>query len=93
MKEIIRALEQVSRSVKSDQESVKPAEAVKALRERIREARATAGEEIRTMLAKLDEELSVWQSKMEVILKEPVGRQGMARHAAHWRERINALNC
>ncbi len=36
----------------------------------------------------LVQELGAWESKLDVILKEPIGRQGMSRHAAHWVERL-----
>lgn len=39
-------------------------------------------------LARLDRELSTWQEKLEVILKEPAGRQGMAKHARFWIEEL-----
>ena len=38
--------------------------------------------------AHLEEELKVWQTKLPVILKEPVGRKGMAKHARFWAERL-----
>ena len=38
--------------------------------------------------AHLEEELKVWQIKLPVILKEPVGRKGMAKHARFWAERL-----
>ena len=88
MKGIVQALEQVSRSAKSDKETVKPADAVKELRKRIRDGKPKQPAELQAMLAQLDEELAVWESKIAVIMKEPVGRQGMARHAAHWAERL-----
>jgi hypothetical protein len=36
----------------------------------------------------LDSELIVWQAKLDVILGEPVARQGMANHAKHWIEKF-----
>lgn len=36
----------------------------------------------------LDSELSTWESKLTVIMQEPAGRQGMARHAEHWVKRL-----
>ena len=42
-------------------------------------------------LGQLETELSVWQSKLEVILKETVGRQGMAKHASFWAEKLRQL--
>lgn len=91
MKEILQALDQLSRSAKSDKEAVNPSAAVKELRKHIREGKPKAPSELHAMLSQLDEELAVWESKIDVILKEPVGRQGMARHAAHWAERLSGI--
>lgn len=39
--------------------------------------------------AHLEEELKVWQTKLSVIIKEPIGRKGLAKHARFWAERLN----
>lgn len=33
-------------------------------------------------------ELTTWENKIDVILKEPAGRRGMAKHAQFWAEKI-----
>ena len=40
-------------------------------------------------LRQLDQELSVWLSKLDVIFQEPVGRQGLARHTDHWIQKLS----
>jgi hypothetical protein len=40
-------------------------------------------------LSILNEELSVWAQKMDVILKEPAGRQGIVKHLKHWTDKLN----
>lgn len=39
-------------------------------------------------LAELAKEAKIWQDKLGVILQEPVGRKGMARHARFWIEKL-----
>lgn len=39
-------------------------------------------------LHELDQELSTWQSKLDAIWKEPFGREGMAKHAKYWMEKL-----
>jgi hypothetical protein len=39
-------------------------------------------------LAQLEQELATWQAKLGIILKEAVGREGMAKHAHHWIEEL-----
>lgn len=40
----------------------------------------------------LDVELSIWQSKLSVILNEPAGRKGLAKHARFWAEKLRAFH-
>ena len=44
------------------------------------------------LLKELDTELSIWQSKLAVILKEPIGKKGMAKHARFWAEKLRAIH-
>ncbi len=39
-------------------------------------------------LGKLESELKIWQEKLPVILKEPIGRKGMAKHARFWADQL-----
>ena len=52
----------------------------------------SAGRHELPLLKELDTELSIWQSKLEVILKEPVGKKGMAKHARFWAEKLRAIH-
>jgi hypothetical protein len=45
-----------------------------------------------SLLKELDAELATWQSKLSVILKEPAGKKGMAKHARFWAERLGNVN-
>ena len=44
------------------------------------------------LLKELDTELSIWQSKLAVILNEPAGRKGMAKHARFWSEKLREIH-
>ena len=83
MKEIISSLEQIAHAAKSG-DTVKTGEKIRAARAVVQQ-KASAKT---TELEKLDAELATWQTKLTVILKEPVGCQGMARHANHWIEEL-----
>ncbi len=84
MKEIIHFLEQIEKTVRSS-------DALK-VEEAIRSARKSLSGNKSEVLKKLDGELEIWQSKISVILKEPVGREGMAKHAKHWVEELRKIN-
>ncbi|MBI3252579.1 MAG: hypothetical protein HYZ52_04615 [Candidatus Omnitrophica bacterium] len=71
----IRALEAIADLVRGSAERGKIEAAVKAARKL-------------APVPDLAEELSVWEKKLDVILKEPVGREGMARHVSHWIEKL-----
>ena len=43
-------------------------------------------------LQQLETELGTWQSKLSVILNEPVGKKGMAKHARYWIEKLKIEN-
>ncbi len=81
MDKIIQDLEQISRSAKSN--SVSEAKsAIKNIRELLKNMNVGMNHE--SPLQKLDQELATWQAKLEVIFREPVGRNGMAKHAQYW---------
>ena len=75
MDKIRSGLEEIARLVRSSGEASQIHEAIQAVRN------LRPGKE-------LDQELAVWQSKLDVILKEPIGREGMAKHARYWAEKI-----
>ena len=76
---ICSGLEEVARLVKSTNDASKIKEAIAALRNLV------SGD---ASYKQLDAELDTWQTKLAVILKEPVGCEGMAKHARYWAERI-----
>ena len=43
-------------------------------------------------LQQLETELNTWQSKLSVILNEPAGKKGMAKHARFWAEKLKAIH-
>ena len=84
MKEIIQALEQIERTARRS-DAAKIESAIQSAR------RSLAGAEDEK-LRQLDAELSTWQKKSNVILKEPVGREGISKHARHWMEELRKMN-
>ena len=90
MNRVIASLEEIARLAKTARE---PAEMEKAL-EAARGAIQLLKDEISRppkssgLEMTLDQELSTWQSKLAVIWKESVGREGMARHAKYWVDKL-----
>ena len=76
MKEIIQALEEIEKNVKGGD------------RAKIEKAIQSAKSKLSPPTHRLHEELSVWQTKLDIILKEKAGREGMAKHARHWVEEL-----
>ena len=76
---IALGLEEVAHLAKSSNDAAKIKEAISAVKELI------SGKD---PFQQLDTELATWQSKLSVILKEPVGREGMVKHARYWAEKI-----
>ena len=89
LKEIIKNLENMSRLIKSSSNLTDVENSIKAVRESIKSTKVEG--ETADLLVKLDGELSTWQSKLSVIIKEPVGKQGMAKHAHYWVEQLSKL--
>ena len=88
MKEIIGALEEIEKSAKAG-DRAKVEQAIQSARSKS----AAVGVQGRApLLRQLDEELSIWLAKLNVIFKEPVGREGVAKHARHWAEELRKLN-
>ena len=84
MKEVITGLETIASTVERNSDVLKVEQAIKAIRDLIKNHELP-------LLKELDTELATWQSKLSVILKEPVGKKGMAKHARFWAERIESL--
>ena len=84
MKEIISALEQLEKNIKNTQDTPKTDNAIQIIRKSIlNRIKHSSGHE-KSLLEQLDSELSIWQGKLNIILKESAGRDGMAKHAKHW---------
>ena len=81
MNPIAAHLEQIAHLAKDASAAQKLSETIQATRKLAQDSQMT----------QLENELSAWQSKLAVILKEPVGRQGMAKHALYWAEKIRSL--
>ena len=79
MKKIIESLEAIAAAAEKEPE--KTEQAIKAARGLIKDQELP-------LLKELDAELATWQSKLSVILKEPVGKKGMAKHARFWAEKL-----
>ncbi len=88
MKNITPELENIAKSVKVSSDVSKTEQAIQATRTAIENYKKTAKPEQAALLEKLENELKTWQTKLSVILREPVGRQGMAKHAEHWIEQL-----
>ncbi len=82
MKEIISGLEKISAEVKKSSQPKPVSDAIQQVKASISKAKSTG------MLGVLDEELTVWLKKIDVILKEPAGRQGMIKHLKHWADKL-----
>ena len=79
MNEIILGLENIAHAADRNSDLQKVVQEIKGLRSRVG-----------TEFPQLAQELSVWESKIAVIWKEPAGRQGIAKHAKHWAEKLKS---
>ncbi len=96
---ILSGLEDIAHSVKTG-DGTNTEAAIRATRVSIKDyvQAGTARPEGATLadgtvapLKRLDSELATWQTKLPVILNEPVGRQGIAKHAKYWIDELNKL--
>ena len=91
MKEILEALETIEKSVNAGKDPSGVQAAIQSARKSLAGA-MTVGARHAAPLHQLDDELSVWQTKLNVILKERIGREGIAKHARHWVEELRRLH-
>ena len=89
--EVITGLEAIARVAKNAANPAETVRAIQSVRDLVQSLKTTEATEIKKSLSQLDSELSTWQSKLDVILKESVGRQGIAKHAHYWVERLEQL--
>ena len=78
MSDACKTLESIARLAESGDEAV--------LRKELESFRKTlsSGNEF----AELEKEVKIWQDKLAVILQEPIGRKGMAKHARFWIQKL-----
>jgi hypothetical protein len=88
---LVESLEEIARFTKKSTDTVKIKEAIDKTLTIVRDLQNGRPSPI-LILDQLDEELSVWRLKLDVILKEPAGRQGLVRHAGHWVEKIKGIS-
>ena len=81
-KQIIANLEQIAYLAKEASSADKLSEVIQTTKKLAQDLK----------LDQLSGELATWESKLSVILKEPVGRQGMAKHAAFWADKLRNTN-
>ena len=78
---VITGLENIAKEAGAA-DAVKLEAAIKGTREALKQEKGSA------LLSQLDQELDVWQKKITVIVGEPAGRQGVAKHAHYWVETL-----
>ena len=88
MEKISTSLEAIAVAVDKGSDSLKVEEAIKATKHLVEESKKKSGGEQAAAFGQLETELATWQSKLAVILKEPVGQKGMVKHARYWAERL-----
>lgn len=79
MQDACKALERIARLAESSPDEA----ALKAEVQTLRNSVSSKPE-----LKELESELKIWQDKLSVILSEPIGRKGLAKHARFWAERL-----
>jgi ABC-type proline/glycine betaine transport system substrate-binding protein len=88
---VVKSLEIVSNAV-AGPDAAKAAVAIRDARTSVRAALAESSCSSKELLKQLDGELSTWEEKLTVILKEPAARQGMSKHAHYWIEKLGKSN-
>ena len=85
LKELIQQLELIAKLANKSSDAREIESAIKLAREALKNDRSDP------RLVNLDLELSTWQSKIAVILQEPIGRQGMSKHCLYWVEKLKKI--
>ena len=85
LKELIQQLELIAKLANKSSDAREIESAIKLAREAVKKDRSDP------RLVNLDLELSTWQSKISVIFKEPIGRQGMSKHCLYWVEKLKKI--
>lgn len=84
MQKTLKCLEIISHLAKGSADAAQVRKAIESARAAVQEERSANS----ALFAQLDSELSVWLTKLDVLLNEPAGRHGMAKHAIYWLEQI-----
>jgi hypothetical protein len=88
---VCSALEGIAREARNDPDGKNTKNAIESTRRQITDLKGKMDGHEFPLLDRLDHELLTWQSKLAAILKEPAGRQGMAKHAKFWVEELKKL--
>ena len=88
IKDVILCMQEIEKSAKGAADTSKIKKDIQSAKTKL----AGAGGGHALPLKRLSDELSVWQDKLDMILKESAGRQGMAKHARHWVEELRKID-
>jgi hypothetical protein len=86
MQKVIEGLEVLAGAVKKSSQPAAVSQAIQNIRKDLNHLKENP--ENRALFQTLDEELGIWLKKLETILKEPAGREGMVKHSRHWAEKL-----
>ena len=86
MQKVVEGLENLAGSVKKSAQPSVVSQAIQNVRKELFPLKEKLDNA--ALLQILDEELGIWLKKLEMILKEPAGREGMIKHARHWAEKL-----
>jgi hypothetical protein len=91
MKDIVLSLEHLAKLTKTTAETGKVKDAIGVTKLALQKSKSGISNGELEALNQLETELETWQSKLAVILREPVGRQGMIKHIEHWATRLKGI--
>lgn len=92
MKDIIINLESIASLVDHASDVSKVHEAITSTKVLVQNSKKSTNKTEQVTLSQLEQELGVWQSKLSVILSDPAGRKGIAKHARFWAEKLRAVH-
>jgi len=83
LQDVCKGLDHLARLVENSSETSEIQKAIQGLLKILASEPSTS-----ESLKKLENELKIWQEKLPVILMEPIGRKGMAKHARFWASQL-----
>ncbi len=97
IKDIIICLEEIEKSAKGGADAAKIKKDIQSAKAKLMSVGAPLvgaqnGRAQGPPLRQLNDELSVWEEKLDVILRERAGREGMAKHAKHLTQELRKMN-